>query len=58
MALFDVGTVYVWGGNEHGEQGNKKRGLIDRPRLMRNMSKKVIQSIHCSTTSSAIITKE
>jgi len=38
MALFDVGTVYSWGGNEFGEQGNKKRILVDRPVLLKELS--------------------
>ena len=55
LALLDVGAVYSWGGNEHGEQGNKKRLIQDRPKLLKRYANKQVLSVHCGQNNSAVI---
>ncbi|CAG9330535.1 unnamed protein product [Blepharisma stoltei] len=58
MALMDVGAVYIWGGNENGEQGNKKRTIQDKPRIMKYYIDKEVVSINCGQKGSAVIWKD
>ena len=56
MALLDVGAVYAWGGNEHGEQGNQKRVIVDRPTLLKQFRGQKVTRIFTGTHSSAVLT--
>ena len=51
----DGGALYSWGGNEYGEQGNKKRVIQDKPKLLKRYSDMNIVSINCSLSNSAVI---
>lgn len=55
MALYDVGAVYIWGGNEHGEQGNQLRSMQDKPRLLKRYRDRTVESIHCGRRASAVL---
>lgn len=55
MALLDVGAVYSWGGNEHGEQGNQRRVIIDRPLLLRHFQGQRVSSVFVGPHSSAVL---
>ena len=45
IALMDVGAVYIWGANEYGEQGNRKRTIQEKPLLLKRYRNKQIVSI-------------
>ena len=55
MALYDVGAVYIWGGNEYGEQGNQLRSMQDKPRLLKRYRDRTVDSINCGRRGSAVI---
>lgn len=58
IALMDVGAVYTWGGNENGEQGNKKRTIQDKPRLLKPYKNKEVISVNAGRKGTAIIWKK
>lgn len=55
IALMDVGAVYMWGGNEYGEQGNKKRVMQDKPLLLKRYKNKRVISVAARERSTGII---
>ena len=58
IALMDVGAVYIWGANEYGEQGNRKRTIQEKPLLLKRYRNKQIVSIAARERSSGIIWKD
>jgi alpha-tubulin suppressor-like RCC1 family protein len=58
LALMDVGAVYSWGGNEYGEQGNKKRTIQEKPFILKRYKNKKIISIAAGEKNSGVIWTE
>ena len=57
LALLDVGAVYGWGGNEYGEQGNKKRTISDRPGLLKDFRGQHIDGLFVGRHTNAVISR-
>ena len=34
MALLNIGAVFIWGDNEYGQLGNKKRSFSNKPLIL------------------------
>ena len=55
MALLNIGAVLIWGGNEHGQLGNKKRVFSENPGVVKELADEKVLNICCKHRNSAAI---
>jgi alpha-tubulin suppressor-like RCC1 family protein len=55
LALSDIGSVFSWGGNEAGEQGNQKRMFSENPAVVPKFLKYRVKRVFADRTSSAVL---
>jgi len=55
MALLNIGPALIWGANEHGQLGNRKRVFSENPIVVGNLTSENILKISCGFDNSAII---
>lgn len=56
MAVFDYGAFYIWGDNESGQLGNRKRSFVESPFPKRKFElHHNVENIHAGVDSAAVI---
>ena len=59
MAVFDYGAFFVWGDNEVGQLGNRKRSFIESPFPKRKFEMfHNVQNIVCGNDSAGVIVQD
>jgi RNase P/RNase MRP subunit p29 len=47
-----------WGDNEHGQMGNKKRSIVNRPIIVKEFIGKKVKGVFASHNSSGVVIEE
>lgn len=58
IALLNIGYVMLWGDNEHGQMGNKKRSPVSEPLLQPQFSKQPVLGVFASADTTGVIVEE
>jgi len=54
LAKLDINAVLIWGANEQGQLGNKKRSYSDYPVFLRTFENDMIRNISAGYSSSGV----
>lgn len=58
MALMDLGVLTVWGDNEFGQIGNKKRSFSQNPLIVSQLKDKIINDFFIGNNQNLVIVEK